>query len=288
MKKKQENILYYALGGGLGHLSRAIAFCQTAQIPKEKLLILTSSGYAKEVLEGYTYLLVPTELENDTKKFQNYLENLLKKQSIQQLYLDSFPCGILGEWTGLNLNSRIKFYYVARLLKWEIYQKQLSNTCLQFDKTFILEKLSFEHQEWIDNNSKKQEKIKLHYPILKPNSLMKNLKSKQLNPIWLIVHSQPTEEVDFLYNYASELADIQGIKPKIIIISKVKLTEKKQVIYINDFPAYPYFEDADRIFTACGFNLMQQTLPFRDKHHFIPFDRKFDNQFERAKRAKLN
>jgi hypothetical protein len=43
---------------------------------------------------------------------------------------------------------------------------------------------------------------------------------------------------------------------------------------------------ASRIVTACGFNVMRQTEPYRDRHTFLPFPRRYDDQFTRAARRR--
>jgi hypothetical protein len=71
--------------------------------------------------------------------------------------------------------------------------------------------------------------------------------------------------------------------------SKFSLKKVQELIpyeHFNLFPVYPYFRQAGRIFTACGFNSMKQTKEFSYKHHFLPFRRRFDNQFLRAKLRK--
>jgi hypothetical protein len=40
------------------------------------------------------------------------------------------------------------------------------------------------------------------------------------------------------------------------------------------------------IITGCGFNAMRQTLPYRERHRFIPFPRRYDDQFLRAARRR--
>jgi hypothetical protein len=56
------------------------------------------------------------------------------------------------------------------------------------------------------------------------------------------------------------------------------------VIYGNLYPATPLLPLADRILTACGFNVMRQTAAYRQQHRFLPFPRRFDDQFLRAAR----
>jgi hypothetical protein len=57
---------------------------------------------------------------------------------------------------------------------------------------------------------------------------------------------------------------------------------KEDTVLFNFYPAYPCFEKVHKIVTACGFNSMLQTKAFRHKHVFIPFERRFDNQYLRA------
>jgi hypothetical protein len=56
---------------------------------------------------------------------------------------------------------------------------------------------------------------------------------------------------------------------------------------LDIFPADAYFADAQRIFSAAGFNVMRQTARYRSKHTALPMPRRFDDQFERARRARL-
>ena len=52
------------------------------------------------------------------------------------------------------------------------------------------------------------------------------------------------------------------------------------------FPASYLFESAEQIVSACGFNIMRQTETFKEKHQFLPFWRRFDDQFLRASRRR--
>ena len=85
------------------------------------------------------------------------------------------------------------------------------------------------------------------------------------------------------------MREIEKVDVNLILISPDNLSVQKSVqkpnlFHFDIYPASVLFEQADKIFTACGFNAMQQTKDFRNKHHFIPFERRYDDQFERAKR----
>jgi hypothetical protein len=99
----------------------------------------------------------------------------------------------------------------------------------------------------------------------------------------LIVHSDTEEEVLLLYQHAKDIALLEEIQPEFVIISPCVPTDIRDEVTLFDFfPAYPCFEGVQKIITACGFNSMQQTKRFARNHIFIPFERKFDNQFLRA------
>jgi hypothetical protein len=58
------------------------------------------------------------------------------------------------------------------------------------------------------------------------------------------------------------------------------------LVVIDRYPVWPVHADADRVFTAAGFNAMRQLAAHRERHRFLPLPRRFDDQFERARRAR--
>jgi hypothetical protein len=49
---------------------------------------------------------------------------------------------------------------------------------------------------------------------------------------------------------------------------------------LPEFPAAGYFQQATRVITACGFNVMRQSVGAIARHHFMPFERPLDDQFQ--------
>jgi len=56
---------------------------------------------------------------------------------------------------------------------------------------------------------------------------------------------------------------------------------------LTHFLAPHYFARAERVITACGFNVMRQSVNARVRHHFMPFPRPLDDQFTRAARRRI-
>lgn len=282
--------LYYAMGGGLGHLTRARAFLENYDLENESL-ILTSSPFSndKRVIGNFPVINVEKSFENDRAGFQKYLQYIVADFKIKRLFVDSFPFGIINEFVDFQFPENVEINYIARHLKWKNYANFTINKLPTFHQTYILEPLDTKHQEFINRFSKQQTKIELNYshPTLnaEDKKIIKDISKKF--PFWLIIHSGSNEEISELINFAEEMREIENTKVNLILISPEAVSfQKSNLFHFNFYPASVLFEPAERIFTACGFNAVEQTKFFRNKHFFIPFERRFDDQFERARRIR--
>jgi hypothetical protein len=273
--------LYYANGGGLGHLTRAKAFLHQLGIGKE-IAILTSSKSAKDkrIVGDLKIIAISENFAQNKEDYRDFLQKVFIENQIKKIFLDSFPAGILGEFADFNFGET-EVFYIARLLRWKNYSQFLTNKTPHFKKTFVLENLENEHQKFIENYSEKIENIELIYPNFETQDekiAQKIIREK--TPFWLIVHAGNDAETLELLNYAKEMRELEKAKVDLILITP------NENSYKNSFDIYPaarLFPFAERIFTACGFNVFQQAKNFRHKHFFLPFERRFDDQFQRAK-----
>ena len=104
-------------------------------------------------------------------------------------------------------------------------------------------------------------------------------------PFWLITHSEPMEEVLELLAHARAAAHIEGATPSFVVATGCDVdTPGAQVL--RNVDACTLYASASRIFSAAGFNTMQETKAWRARHYFIPMPRRLDDQFERARRAR--
>ncbi len=274
--------IYYANGGGLGHLTRARAFLHQLGIERETA-ILTSSKFAedKRIVGDIKIMKVDENFVQNKPEYQEFLQNIFSENKVEKIFLDSFPVGIIGEFADFDFGDA-EVFYIARLLRWKNYSHLLNSKIPHFQKTFVLENLYSEHQKFIEKRSKELVNLKLIYPNFETQDekLAQKIIAEKF-PFWLIVHAGNENETLELLNYAEEMCEIERAKVDLILISP------NQTFYKNSFDIYPasmLFPFAERIFTACGFNIIQQTKNVRHKHFFLPFERRFDNQFLRAKR----
>jgi hypothetical protein len=104
---------------------------------------------------------------------------------------------------------------------------------------------------------------------------------------WLVVHSGPASEVEELASYAEDLRAAERSRaPIVVATAEPPGSLPAGAMVVSPFPASALFERAERIVSAAGFNVMRQARPFRAKHVVMPLPRRFDDQFERARRAR--
>lgn len=275
--------LYYAVGGGLGHLQRGRSMMYTLAWQREEVLFLHSSPYASHLLEGIHHVCVPLEFNQKRETYQMWLLDFLNQHHFEEIYLDTFPLGIMGEWNGLR-NHQINFYYVARYVKWAAYEV-LIRRAIFFETVYQVECLNPKQTRFIQQNSNNIIDLSLKIPQQQLPEALAIFIKKQKNPIWLIVHSTPLSELQQLIDLAFNMKKQSQSSAQLWVITQEDISLKGITVFNNIVP-HTLFEQVEKIFTACGFNSMLETKAFRHKHHFIPFERRFDDQFKRAKFAR--
>ena len=280
--------LYYAMGGGLGHLTRAVAFLRDSGIENDSI-ILSSSPFLtdKRVVGNIRTIAVEKSLENDRSEYQKYLQNLFAELKLQKIFIDSFPFGIIGEFVGFEFDKSVEINYLARHLRWKNYSALIGAELPRFARTFLLEDLENDHLNFVETVSRRIIPFDLTYST--PDLSPKDLETYQFiletkKPFWLIVHSGNEAEISELVEFAAEMREIEAIETNLILISPTQFsTTINNFFQFDIYPTSVLFEKAERIFSAAGFNVMKQTERFKDKHFFIPFERRYDDQFWRAK-----
>jgi len=276
-------LLYYAMGGGLGHLTRAAAFLHTLSLARESAII-TSSSFADDprVVGGIRTIRPPAFLEDDPARFGEWIRQIIAKEKPSRFVVDSFPVGILGELSGLSLDPGCELWHVARLLKWSAYAKRIGGAGIpRYDVVWETETLNPDHDAMLRTMAISLRHIQLTDP--PPAIGVPRIEGRH----WLVVHSGPPDEVEDLLSYAVEMRAREKQNVRIVLVSAVRPNvSAPSVSMIDVYPAWPLFPHADRIISGAGFNVMRQTEPYRRFHRFVPFPRALDDQYSRASRAR--
>jgi hypothetical protein len=266
--------LFYAMGGGMGHLCRVSLFIQQFRIADYK--ILTANPLANTFFDAQNILFLPPETYPSA--VANFFEIDFPKLRVSDLYIDTFPSGLLGEVPFDELGA-VKVHYLARRLIWEKY-RHLANEKCRFSTTYQMEPLEEEHGQFLASRTDKLIQLALDYS--GPDA--RRIPAHQIpnkRPIWLVVHTFKKEEVEALLHYAEEVAALHHVFPFFVVLSDQAIEVNNGVCF-SYFPAMDWFPLADRIFTGAGFNTVQQIKPFLSKSTIIPFPRQYDDQVWRA------
>jgi hypothetical protein len=254
-------ILYYALGGGLGHLTRARKVLDALGM---EATLLTASRFAGDprVTGELPVLRVPRHLGHDRDRFRDWLDGALGALCPDELIVDSFPGGILGELCAMTLPP---LRHVARRLRWEVYAQRLAGPLPRYEVIYELEPLSHEHARALIGPVER-----LRLPVAPAGAPLLD------EPHWLVVHSGPDHELDRLLELAADA-------PRLVVVSPrrpARLPPRAQ--WRDVYPVAPHLPHAQRIVTAAGFNLMQETAHLRDRHTCMAFERALDDQRARS------
>lgn len=278
-------LLYYAMGGGLGHLTRARAFSHTLGLDGE-VTLFASSRFADDprVTGGLPVVRVPEALDGSPEGLRALLEETLSGLGASGLgasglVVDAFPAGILGELAGWSPPPGLALWHVARLLLWERYAADASPRLPRFEKTFVVEELHADHRRALEAASAEARLLDLVDPPCDPPEPVEP-------PYALVVHGGPDEETNDLVACARELLRSDGSRARIALASPRRPAGlPPDVQWCDVHPAAGLFAGAERIVAAAGFNAVRQSAPFRARTFLVPYPRRFDDQFTRAARA---
>lgn len=289
--------LYYAVGGGLGHFSRALAFVHTYPTLTPGNTVVMVADRDIYTLEHHRFSVpewgnlciekIPKRLFQQRNQLTRWLQQWMDDHGPEAIFLDTFPAGISGEWNGVD-TGRSRICYVGRYLDCQAYAY---SPALSFDRAYRTEVWHPDQEAVISRCSRQIVPLALHYPAASvPPALLKRIRDWQQRgrAVWAVVHSEPPEETEALLGYARDKAALTQIDPVYLLCCRQPFTSEDEVHAVALFPAYGLFPHVDRIITAAGFNLIQQTHAYQDKHWCMPFPRRYDDQFLRFKKRKAN
>lgn len=246
--------VYYAIGGGLGHRTRALRVLDTLGETDAEIISRED---------------VPSALEGDPRAHRDWLVSQFRGRRV---IVDAFPAGLQGELSGI---PGVTFDYVARLLRWDRYLRAVPQQGPRFGTTFVVETLTAEHEAFVRELSDRVVSLTLPAPAALPSS------HRGEHEYSILVHSGPAEEVLDLVAYAREVCYEQ-----VWVATRCDVGLPPGFSRLDTDRPFDYFEGAKRIISAAGFNVMLETEAWRDKHHVLPQPRRFDDQYLRAARRR--
>jgi hypothetical protein len=166
-------------------------------------VILTASPFGADprVTGPHCALKVPRRLGHDREAFRRWLAPLLREAD--ELFVDAFPGGILGELCGLTLPRAT---FIARRLRWEVYERRLDGPLPRYDRTYEVEPLG------------------VGEPLELPQAEIGEPLAEE--PHWIVVHAGPRHELDVLIDRARGapkliVADVYPVAPHLAHAERV-------------------------------------------------------------------
>lgn len=284
-------ILYYAMGGGLGHLVRARAVLHSLGLEGDAA-ILTASPFARDRrVVGEVPVHIAPSRPHEIGPFKSWVAQTLRRLAPDEIFIDTFPGGLVGELVDMAEIAGARLTYVARLLRsaayFDLYRDALA---MRFAGAYLVEPLSADHEAGLRRMIEGEIRaLDLRDPALASAGALPALPES----FWLVVHSGPGNEVAELLAYARDLQRMENRTDPIVVVSPgaaidLDLLDLGGALHVDVYPATRLFARAARIVSGCGFNIMRQTLPHRDRHSYLPLPRRFDDQFARAARRRLS
>ncbi|MFN3926237.1 MAG: hypothetical protein ACK4QL_02710 [Pseudanabaenaceae cyanobacterium] len=131
--------LIYALGGGWGHLVRAVAISKVLD-PSIPVHILTNSPHWQKIrvyTQNFPWMSIHAVTKSNIHDFSNYWQSLFRKYQFQLLIVDTFPRGLMGELVD-NLPRTIPKILLARDLHPEYVAKFNLATFIQANYDLVI------------------------------------------------------------------------------------------------------------------------------------------------------
>jgi hypothetical protein len=259
-------ILYCAMGGGLGHISRSLAILNRSPWLAGRTRLMVSSALAG-LTSGHCPCPmdhVAGEILTSKRKYAAFLSGHLKRHRVQLVIVDTFPSGIVGEWGWVK--PSIPIILVARHVKWKEYIGRTdSEAATSPAHTLAIEPLDDGQMTALENCG---EVSQLDSPITMglPNS------GSPKRGV-LVVHSGPAEELAKLTKVARErVGDAETVE----VISPDR----------GVYPVESFIRDYSTIVSGAGYNMSALAVqaPPGVTHILHPFQRRYDDQSLRASR----
>ncbi len=293
----EKSWLIYALGGGWGHLNRALSLGRIAA-KNRTVTIICNSPYLEYLLSAQTekYDILP-KIEGCYIEFisprdnlnitRDRIQKILSDRQYQCLIIDTFPRGLGGELVDILPKITAKKILVHRDIKPDyIRAKQLQNFVENyFDLILIpgeIGKLPFSHLPQVKYTSPWLIRCDNELPKLLESYLLLNIKSEEMTlsqsaKIVIISSSGKAEEL----KYYGKLTQILAEKFTNIIFRCLAAECPENCpreLWLFHWPGIECLLAADLVIAGAGYNTMYECLALGIPLLAMPFKRMYDRQ----------
>jgi len=260
----EHRVLFYAPGGGTGHLNRAYALARSLKKIRPHLspLILTSAPFLPPLIqEGLSVLRMPSPTEQNQSGFSlQLLETLCLKASPQVLLVDTHSVGMNEDFA--QFWSKFKGY--------KIFLRRDLQTPLHtaYDQNWLLTPAE---KGYLVNREKSE--------LFAPELARKILRASSNLPLVLIAHNGPPSETYALF-MRLWLA-LKHAPLELRFASFLSPLPELAAYWIHYFPLSEILTGVDLLIGGGGYNLIAESRVFSKKILSFAFERPLDHQAAR-------
>lgn len=266
------SILYYAPGGGLGHLTRAITILDRIDAAGLSARILASSLHAPLAARASRHPVdtCPAGVIGTRRAYQAFLSGYLAEHAVEAVVLDTFPWGIVGEWK--DLAPDLPRLLVARSLKWNSYAERVRHDGRGRDFSVPGKILAIEPLE------------ESYHGLLGRFGAITSLEEP-------VIDDAPAPEGPLIDRCLVVHAGDDAEQRDLLEYARTAMKRENRHVEIDtvfpDREIYPARELSGRyryVVSGAGYNMAaESTRAGADRTHLLfPFNRKFDDQHRRA------
>ncbi|MBX9688423.1 MAG: hypothetical protein K2X27_17065 [Candidatus Obscuribacterales bacterium] len=296
--------LIYAVGGGWGHLTRAISLARIAGLKKKLLIasnsqycqIVKASSYWQELTANRSIELCNLESsksacnqEERKESFKSELKALLESRTFECFIVDTFPRGLLGELPDL-------FKLLKNTPKVFIHRDLNEDYCRSFELRSFVERnfaltinpgeggnpyladLAIETAAWVLKDAPEP---------ANRNRLRSELGLKTADNLILVCSSGVCAEHE-IYEEITEQLSLRFPEHKIRCLSPHALKPELEHLRICYWPGIDYFNAADLLIGAAGYNTTNESAALSLPSILLPQRRIYDRQELRSSEFSLN
>jgi hypothetical protein len=277
-KGQRNMILYYALGGGLGHISRSLALMEHAPARirgRIRMLVSSQSAAVARSLVQCPMDMVPDSVMTNRGDYLRFLDKYLAEHRFTCMVVDTFPFGLLGELA--SASAALPRVLVGRYLRWDAYCKRVGdlNQAIWPGAAVLIEEQAGDYLEQLQRHTRTipaagPVSLCFHPDTALPSPL------RGESPACCIVHSGTPDEIDILRDRARRVMAGLGIagEPKIVTPQQGIFPVERRLSGFSDVVAGAGY-------ASCA---AAAVLQGKVRYHLHPFPRRFDNQALRLRR----
>jgi hypothetical protein len=266
-------ILYYALGGGLGHISRSfalIAHAPEALQPEIRLLVSSRSAAVALPHAPCPMDVVPEQAMAERSLYFRFLAAYLARHDFSCIVLDTFPFGLLGELADTAVT--LPRILVGRYLRWDAYRERCAdlNHAVWPRAAIMIEE---QERPYLEEITRHGRIITAPAPISLARAT--DGPAPDATPACCIVHSGPAEETARLVEIANQVMAERALQgPPMVFLPQGGV-----------FPVERRLSGFSDIVSGAGYAgcAASAVLNGRVRYHLHPFPRRFDDQARRLR-----